>query len=84
MLKRIASALKIDIKNLLAAEDFNDEVCDINKDELNENHLKEKNYIKNVTISIFFNITIILIPIMHIILNYLYKLKNGYINVTNA
>lgn len=75
MLKSIAIALKIDVAVLLDAEDFNTEVNNINKEELKENHLKEKKYIRNSIISVFLNITSLLIPIVHLILGNIYDVK---------
>lgn len=77
MLKSIAKVLKIDVKILLDAEDFSNDVNEISKEQLNENHLKEINYIKNVIISIFLNITMLLIPIAHYILSKIYRLKTN-------
>lgn len=75
MLKSIASALKIEINVLLDAEDFATDVNDIDKEELEKNHNKEKKYIRNVIISILLNIVSLLIPIVHIILQTVYGVK---------
>ncbi len=75
MLKSIAIALKTDVAFLLDAEDFNTDVNNIDKEELKENHLKEQKYIKNSIISIFLNISSLLIPIVHVILGNIYDVK---------
>lgn len=75
MLKTIASALKIEINILLDVEDFATDVNNINKEELEENHTKEKKYIRNVIIAIVLNVFSLLIPILHLVLQKAYGLR---------